>query len=79
MTTLIITVDNKKNAQLLTKMLRSMDFVKNIEEDSIPSQQSDQFAMLKDTLNTINPNSVFNSISDPIVWQNKIRDEWETR
>lgn len=79
MTTLIITVDNKKNAQLLTKMLRSVVFVKNIEEDSIANQQTDQFAMLNGILNTINPNSVFNNISDPIVWQKKIRDEWETR
>jgi len=33
MTTLKITVDNRKNAQLLTKLLKSMTFVKKIEAD----------------------------------------------
>ena len=79
MTTLIVTVDNKKNAQLLTKMLKSMVFVKNIEEDPIAGKQEDQFALLNGVLKTINPNRLFNSINDPVEWQKKIRDEWETR
>ncbi len=79
MTTLIVTVDNKKNAQLLTKMLKSMVFVKNIEEDPIAGKQEDQFALLNGVLKTINPNRLFNSINDPVEWGKKIRDEWETR
>ncbi len=79
MTTLIVTVDNKKNAHLLTKMLKSMVFVKNIEEDPIVSQQKDQFTLLNGVLKTIDSNSLFHSINDPVEWQKKIRDEWETR
>lgn len=79
MTTLIVTVDNKKNAHLLTKMLKSMVFVKNIEEDPIVSQQKDQFTLLNGVLKTIDSNSLFHSINDPVEWQKKIRDEWEVK
>ena len=79
MTTLRITVDNRKNAQLLTKMLKSMAFVKDVEEDQIVNQPSDQFEMLNRVLKTITPNSVFTAIDNPCNWQKEIRDEWETR
>ena len=42
MTTLRITVDNRKNAQLLTKMLKSIVFVKEVEEDLNDTPQTDQ-------------------------------------
>jgi hypothetical protein len=60
-------------------MLKSMVFVKNIEEDPIAGKQEDQFALLNSVLKTINPNRLFNSINDPVEWQKKTRDEWETR
>jgi hypothetical protein len=56
-----------------------MVFVKNIEEDPIAGQPKDQFEMLNEVLKTINPNRLFNSINDPVEWQKKTRDEWETR
>ena len=79
MTTLKITVDNKKNAQLLTKLLKSMVFVKNVEEDLPDSQITDQFVLLKSFFNAIKPNSIFCNIDNPVEWQKKIRDEWEAR
>ena len=79
MTTLKITIDNRKHAQLLTKLLKSMAFVKNIEEDLPVTQVTDQFVMLKNFFNTIEPNSLFSNISNPIEWQKNIRNEWETR
>jgi len=78
MTTLRITVDNRKNAQLLTKLLKSMVFVKKVEEDLAVPNGTDQFEMLKSIFNTIEPNSLFRNINNPVEWQNKIRDEWET-
>ena len=79
MTTLKVTIDNRKHAQLLTKLLKSMAFVKNIEEDLPATQVTNQFVMLKNFFNTIEPNSLFSNISNPIEWQKNIRNEWEAR
>jgi hypothetical protein len=78
MTTLKITIDNRKHAQLLTKLLRSMAFVKKVEEDIPVPQVPDQFVIIKNILNAIEPNSLFSNINNPIEWQKNIRDEWET-
>jgi hypothetical protein len=78
MTTLKITIDNRKNALLLTKLLKSMDFVKKVEEDITETPDSDQFIILKSFFNDIRPNSLFNNINNPVEWQKKMRDEWET-
>jgi hypothetical protein len=79
MTTLKITVDNRKNARLLTKLLKSMAFVKNIEEDIPISHSTDQFIALQKIFHSIEPDSVFCNIDNPVDWQKNIRDEWETR
>lgn len=79
MTTLKITVNNRKNAQLLTKMLKSMAFVKKIEEDLPVSQNTDQFVTLKNIFSAIEPDSMFRDIMNPVEWQKSIRDEWEAR
>ncbi len=52
MTTLKITVDNRKNDHLLTKLLKSMAFVKNIEEVLTVSAYNDQFAVLQKIFNS---------------------------
>ena len=79
MTTIKITVNNRKNAQLLTKLLKSMAFVKKVEEDLPISRNSNQFVSLKHFLETIEPESVFRTINDPVEWQKNLRDEWEAR
>lgn len=79
MTTIKVTVDSRKNARLLTRILKSMAFVKRIEEDPLMPQQSDQFSRLKDMMDSIKPESVFRSINNPEDWQKSIRNEWETR
>jgi hypothetical protein len=76
MTTLKITVDNKKNARLLTKILQNMKFVKRIEEENI--NVINQYNKLKQILSNIESNSIFRDIHDPVKWQKEIRDEWET-
>ena len=77
MTTLRITVDSRKNAQLLTKLLKSMIFVTNIEEDLPVKHVTDQYSLLNKIFNTIEPNSLFRDIDNPVEWQNRIRNEWE--
>ena len=79
MTTLKITIDNRKHAILLTKLLKSMTFVKKVEEDLPVSKMTDQFVILKNVFNSIEPDSIFRKINDPVEWQKKIRDEWEAR
>ena len=79
MTTLKITVNNKKNAQLLTKLLKAMTFVKKVEEDMPIPQKANQFVSLKNFLNTIESKSVFRTINNPVEWQKNMRDEWEAR
>ncbi len=75
MTTLKITVDNKKNARLLTRLLKNMSFVKKVEEENLLVKN--QYAALKHILSSIEPNHLFSKINNPVVWQNEIRDEWE--
>lgn len=79
MTTIKVTVDSRKNARLLTRILKSMAFVKRIEEDTPIPQKSDQFSMLRDIISSIEPDSMFRSIDNPEDWQKNIRNEWETR
>ncbi|SHJ07251.1 hypothetical protein SAMN05444280_110103 [Tangfeifania diversioriginum] len=77
MTTLKVTVDNKKNARLLTRFLRNMNFVKKIEEEN--NVVKDQYTNLEKIFNSIESNDLFRGVKEPVKWQKKIRDEWETR
>ena len=77
MTTLKITVDNKKNARLLSKVLKNMNFVKKIEEENKASDN--QYKTLNKLFNNIEHGKVFTEVDDPVKWQKEIRDEWEAR
>lgn len=77
MTTLKITVDNKKNARLLSKVLKNMNFVKKIEEEN--KVYDNQYKTLSKLFNNIEPGKVFTEINDPVKWQQEIRDEWKAR
>ena len=79
MTTIKITVNNRKNARLLTKLLKSMAFVNKVEEDLPISPNADQFVSVKHFLNSIEPESMFRTINNPVEWQKEMRDEWEAR
>lgn len=79
MTTIKITVNNRKNARLLTKLLKSMAFVNKVEEDLPIPQNANQIGSLKHFLSTIEPGSMFRTIKNPVEWQKNLRDEWEAR
>jgi hypothetical protein len=76
MTTIKITIDNKKNARLLTRVLRNMKFVKTIELEN--TTVKNQYDGLKEIFNKIEAGRLFQKIDDPVKWQKEIRDEWET-
>ncbi|MFW6310592.1 MAG: hypothetical protein ACOC1D_05750 [Prolixibacteraceae bacterium] len=77
MTTLKITVDNKKNARLLVRLLRNMKFVKKVEEETLQVHKN-QYAALKELFSSIKANHLFQKIEDPVKWQKGLRDKWET-
>ena len=74
MTTLKITVDNKKNARLLSRLLRNMSFVKKVEEENRIVRN--QYSNLKKLFNSIESGQLFENINDPVQWQKEIRNEW---
>lgn len=76
MTTIKITVEGKKNALLLKKLLKSISFIKHIEEEK--TVEKTQFLILKNYFKDIEPNTMFSEIKDPVEWQNQMRNEWET-
>ncbi len=79
MTILKVTVDNKKNARLLQRMLQSMRFVTKIESELPPVENKSQFEQLQETLDSVKTDAPFPEIKDPLKWQNNLRNEWETR
>ncbi|HKL32786.1 MAG TPA: hypothetical protein VJ919_09640 [Tangfeifania sp.] len=79
MTILKVTVDNKKNARLLQRMLQSMRFVTKIESELPLVEDKSQFEQLQETLDSVKTDASFPEIKDPVKWQNNLRNEWETR
>ena len=79
MTTLKITINSKRNAQLLTKLLKSMTFVERIEEDTPIIIEDNQINNIKSFFDAIEPDSIFKSIKDPVEFQKGLRNEWETQ
>lgn len=75
MTTLRVTIDNKKNARLLTNVLKNMAFVKKIEEENTVSDK--QYKTLNKLFDNIETGKVFSEIDDPVKWQKEIRHDWE--
>ena len=79
MTTLKVTVDNPIHAHFLSEMLRTMRFVKKVEEFSSEkySKRTTQFQNLKKLLDSVKKGEMFKEIKDPVQWQKDLRNEWE--
>jgi len=54
-----------------------MNFVKKVEEEN--SVVEDQYTNLEKIFNSVESNDLFSGVKEPVKWQKKIRDEWETR
>jgi hypothetical protein len=77
MTTITLSVRNKRDAGLLIRMLKKISFVERVEEVTEIPAPVNQFEKLKAFLTTKSKTSFFNEISNPVSWQKQIRNEWE--
>ena len=79
MNTIKISVKSKRDAVLLYKMLQKMSFVDKIERSESVEQKvtQSQFLILRKILKDKANPELFCSVKDPVLWQKKLRDEWE--
>jgi hypothetical protein len=77
MNTLKISVKSNKDAVLLTKLLKSLNFVINVEpvlENKV--NKKNQYELLNDLIEKKANSKLFKEIIDPVRWQKKLRNEW---
>ena len=77
MNTIKISVKSNKDAVLLTKLLKSLNFVINVEpvlEDKI--NKKNQFELINDLIEKKANSKLFQAIIDPVQWQKNLRNEW---
>ncbi len=77
MTTIRISVKNKRDAGLLIKMLKKISFVERVEEVVVIDAPVNQFEKLKTFLASNSNSGFFSDITDPSTWQKQLRNEWE--
>jgi hypothetical protein len=79
MTTIKISVRNKRDANLLYRMLKRIPFIDRVEkEDSLTGDKgTGQFEKLKNIMATMAGSELFNQITNPVTWQQDLRNEWE--
>jgi hypothetical protein len=77
MTTIQVSVKNKKDAGLLIRMLKKVSFVERVEEIKKQETQIGQYHALKDYLQKNSNPGYMNHIEDPIRWQQDLRNEWK--
>ena len=77
MNTLKISVKSNKDAVLLTKLLKSLNFVIKVEpviEDNV--NRKNQFERINDLIEKKANSKLFKEIIDPVLWQKNLRNEW---
>jgi hypothetical protein len=77
MTTIKISVKSNKDAALLVKLLKSLNFVINVEPVlETRADMNNQYELLKNILDKKASKKLFKEIKDPLQWQKDLRDEW---
>ena len=79
MTTIKISVRNKRDANLLYRMLKRIPFIDRIEKED-PSTRvkgTGQFEKIKNLMAIMAEPGLFKHITNPVTWQQNLRDEWE--
>ena len=78
MITVKVSVKNKKAADLLRDLLKSLKFVNKVEyeTDSTADESTSQIESLKKLFSKKPVAGVFSEVSSPVSWQRKQRDEW---
>lgn len=79
MTTIKISVKNKRDANLLYRMLKRIPFIDNVEkEDTLTHEtQTGQFEKIRKLIATGAGADLFKNIANPVTWQQDLRNEWE--
>jgi len=79
MTTIKISVRNKRDADLLYRMLKKIPFIDRVEKaDSLTNEKwVDQFEKIKKIMAAMAGPALFSDITDPVSWQKEMRNEWE--
>jgi len=78
MNTIKISVKSSNDANLLIRLLHSLNFVESVEKviDEEQHKEKGQFNVLQEIFAKIKKDKLFQSIDDPVNWQKSIRDEW---
>ncbi|MCF8234145.1 MAG: hypothetical protein K9G67_05950 [Bacteroidales bacterium] len=78
MNTIKISVKSGKDANLLIRLLKSLNFVSSVEQiDEKNSRQSlNHYDQLQKTLDKLNQEELFSGIDNPDHWQKEQRNEW---
>lgn len=79
MTTIKISVRNKRGANMLYRMLKRIPFIDNVEkEDSLSREtRTGQFEKIKNLMGAMAGTDLFVNITNPVTWQQDLRNEWE--
>lgn len=75
MTTINVTVGNTTKAKMLVKWLNEIKFVEKISLQKEESKEGNAKNIQK-ILSKIEPKQLFSEISDPLEYQNQLRNEW---
>ena len=77
MNTIKISVKSNKDAVLLTKLLKSLNFVIDVESVLInEDKKNNQFETLNNLVEKLAHRKLFQEITDPVRWQKDLRNEW---
>ncbi len=76
MNTLKISVKSDKDALLLIRLLKSLNFVTKIEPVEEDATTKNQVNNLKLLLDKLADKKLFSKINDPVNWQRQLRNEW---
>jgi len=77
MTTLKVSISNKRDAELLVNLLNKMSFVKEIKKIEEPDGYRNQVDKLQSIIEANSDLNPFSNIEDPAAWEKQMRAEWE--
>lgn len=75
MTTINVTVENTSQAKMLVKWLNEIKFVKKTSLHKEEFKEGN-IKNVKKILSNIEPQQLFSEITDPVEFQNQLRNEW---
>lgn len=79
MITVKVSVKNKKAAEMLREVLKSLKFVDNVkyENADLKTKKTSQITRLKELLDKKRVEGIFSEINSPVDWQREQRNEWD--